>query len=554
MSTCTSPKCRRAGAANICSACRLACYCGEDCQRDDWARHKPECARIVAAAGGVRPDPSLAAAGGGGADGSGLSSSSSAFTSADYLAGPPPNPPSALELVAAEQEALARGVQKGDCEACWRRSQPPVGVCDAFGCGQPALLKCEACHAAVYCSVGCREAHASRHSKVCLTLQIRLLREEAEGHGCTASMFELGHRYAEGKGVKMDKAAAFAWWKKAADIGHMFAAHDVALAFKNAEGVVENPKEAFRYWSMGAALGDPQACLELSCCYLFAYGTRHDQMKFLRWATAAADGGSVDAPYYIAFELREGGCLPRDDQGSARWLRLGAERGDERAQGLLGESLVRGEGGFARDVGEGRTWLFKSAAAGYVPAQMTLASCFEHGLFEGGADRESAVHWYTKAADAAHDAQAQRMLGELLEPTDPATAAKWYALAADQGVPHAQRALAGLHARARGVVSDATVAAKLLTSAETKPMCCEVSAKDVADACLWLGQCYEHGVHGVRRSVAKALRWYKAAETAGNKDASPHVLAMQHAERERQKEKEKEKGDGSPAAAVVVPG
>jgi hypothetical protein len=51
---CARPECgaRAVGAAaplKRCSACALAAYCGADCQRLDWRRHKPECRAAAAA-------------------------------------------------------------------------------------------------------------------------------------------------------------------------------------------------------------------------------------------------------------------------------------------------------------------------------------------------------------------------------------------------------------------------------------------------------------------------------------------------------------------------
>jgi len=38
------------GKQNRCSKCKMAMYCNGDCQKQDWKRHKPLCARYTAAA------------------------------------------------------------------------------------------------------------------------------------------------------------------------------------------------------------------------------------------------------------------------------------------------------------------------------------------------------------------------------------------------------------------------------------------------------------------------------------------------------------------------
>lgn len=46
------PSCSSCGATwkvHICRGCNAAWYCGQDCQRQDWRRHKEECKRVGAA-------------------------------------------------------------------------------------------------------------------------------------------------------------------------------------------------------------------------------------------------------------------------------------------------------------------------------------------------------------------------------------------------------------------------------------------------------------------------------------------------------------------------
>jgi TPR repeat protein len=366
-------------------------------------------------------------------------------------------------------------------------------------------------------------SHAdAKHARQCATLEAIGLRQDAEAQGCVQAMWHLG----QASWAKGDKDGAFLWLKRAADSGHSLAPHDVALLYRNGHGVAQSPKDAWKYWALGASRGDPQAFLELACCYLFGYGTKRDPEKFKSFATKAAEAGNVEAPYYISLEYKEGGTLPRNDAEAARWLRMGVERGDPRAQGLLGEHLVRGEGGFPQDVVEGKRLLLQSADGGYVAAQLTLASCFEHGLFGDAPDVDAALHWYRRAAEEGHDAQAQRMLGELLDASDPKQSAMWYARAAEQGLAHAQRALAGAHSRGRGVVPDAAAAESLLLAAQSEPMCCEASAADVSAASLWLGACYEKGEAGVGRDATKARTWYEAAAKGGSKEAEAALARM----------------------------
>ena len=50
---CSLPGCT-APAHSMCGRCRSAFYCGQEHQKDDWKRHKPECHALSAKAGGRR--------------------------------------------------------------------------------------------------------------------------------------------------------------------------------------------------------------------------------------------------------------------------------------------------------------------------------------------------------------------------------------------------------------------------------------------------------------------------------------------------------------------
>ncbi|KAJ1459937.1 hypothetical protein M885DRAFT_36727 [Pelagophyceae sp. CCMP2097] len=55
-------KCGKSGAPLLwCSRCQGTCYCGAECQRKDWARHKSICALLVNAAGGGDVQPAQTA-------------------------------------------------------------------------------------------------------------------------------------------------------------------------------------------------------------------------------------------------------------------------------------------------------------------------------------------------------------------------------------------------------------------------------------------------------------------------------------------------------------
>lgn len=276
MSSCLNPKCRKAGARQVCGHCHLGCYCNRFCQKEDWLRHRSECERL----GNVDFDaPSSSST---------LVAGPASIHAGSALDGSkPPSVPSVLEAVAAEQLTNPRTrVDKPDvspgCEACWRRSKPIIGVCDLPRCGRAAAMQCEKCQSALWCGAEHKAEHVkTKHSaRACAIINFLHLKLETEAYNCVNAGYEMGHCYAQGMGVRQDRAAALAWWRKAAEGGHRLAPHDTALAYKNGEGTPENPGEAVRFWQLGAGSGDPSAALELACCYLFGYGVQRDPDMF----------------------------------------------------------------------------------------------------------------------------------------------------------------------------------------------------------------------------------------------------------------------------------
>jgi TPR repeat protein len=146
------------------------------------------------------------------------------------------------------------------------------------------------------------------------------------------------------------------------------------------------------------------------------------------------------------------------------------------------------------------------AAAGYPPAQVAVASCYELGR-NVSASRAETIHWLLLAADRGY-APAQSELGRIYlygrgVAADYSQALLWETRAAEQGEARAQRDLAYMYEKGLGVTADLAQAADYNRKA---------ASQGLAEAQLRLGQALETGT-GLRRDPAEAMRWYaKAAE------------------------------------------
>ena len=99
---------------------------------------------------------------------------------------------------------------------------------------------------------------------------------------------------------------------------------------------------------------------------------------------------------------------------------------------------------------------------------------------------------------------------------DHAQAAKWFTLAAQQGVPMAQYSLGRLYLKGAGVTKSQKEAVKWFLKA---------AKQNLASAQLVLGTMYRNG-RGVKRDAKQAVKWYVAAATGGNALAQANLGRM----------------------------
>ena len=192
--------------------------------------------------------------------------------------------------------------------------------------------------------------------------------EYAAEQGVPGALWKLGQMYADGDGVKIDKARAFELFRRltsqpaADDHSRSPNAGFVAKAFvslgqyylEGIPGTVKaNPaiaREMFRY--AASYFADPDAQYQLGRLYLTGKGT------------------------------------PKDAIQAARWLRLAANKGDHRAQALLGELLFKGEE-VSRQAAMGLFWLIV-AKDGADPEEGWIAEMYSSALAQAS-DSERAL-------------------------------------------------------------------------------------------------------------------------------------------------------------------
>lgn len=337
------------------------------------------------------------------------------------------------------------------------------------------------------------------------SLALDWYRKAAE-QGFAEAQVRLGDTFAEGKGVPVDYAQAYMWYRKALD---SIDSGDSLRLRSAASGGYEGLRSlaasgygpAAENIHAAAEQGVPEAQRYLAYMYANGQGTGQDFVLASKWLRRlhVQDEESAMAGFRYLAELGHASAL--------EWLRELAVRGNARAQYQLGSMHASGEGA-ARNDSEAVEWLFQSAQQGNILALIGLVNAAQDGdalagerlrmLAERGdphvqllyatisRDFAEAIEWMRKAAEQNHS-WAQAYLGLLSyfgmpgADKDKSASVEWIRRAAEQGVAVAQLYLGILHFRGDGV------------------------SKDLVQAYAWLRAGADHARTGAIRPLAKLM-------------------------------------------------
>ncbi|MHB1392623.1 MAG: MobP3 family relaxase [Clostridia bacterium] len=313
---------------------------------------------------------------------------------------------------------------------------------------------------------------------------LQLFLEEAET-GNALAMHDIGRMYADGLGVKIDKALSFSWYSKA------------LTAFLEIEGEKENRYVEYRIGKMYAAgLGTEQDYGEAAGWFDMAVSQNH---KYAQYSLAGLfyRGQGVEQDFEIAFDLYRRSArqhvpyasyelakMYRDGIGTAKdsekaelhfkeaflgFQRLEEQSHDDKLQYRLGQMLYTGTG-TERDVPAAISYFEKAARLGNVHAQYMLGKIYLD-TDSGHENAEKAILWLTKATDNG-SSLAQYALGKLYRDGSHVEknfekAEELFTLSAEQDNQYAAFALARLYLAGEGIPKDVDAAVKwLMASAD----------------------------------------------------------------------------------------
>lgn len=235
----------------------------------------------------------------------------------------------------------------------------------------------------------------------------------------------VGDRYDRGNGLARDPVKAAKWYIKAAQRGDSVSQRNLGYLNETGDLGEKNYVEAEKWYRKAAEQGDVEAQRSLVFIYEAGLAGDVDLAAAAKWSDRA-NGRSTAGPTKEISQLEkqilagvqsnengktasgqsvaksvlglsdDGGSAPMDIGLSYNRHLPAATEGDVHAQYRLGLVYLKGQG-VRRDPRRARTWLHKSAEAGYAGAQAALGAMYAKGI---GAERNivQAYFWLKLAA------------------------------------------------------------------------------------------------------------------------------------------------------------
>ncbi|MGN6471147.1 MAG: peptidoglycan-binding protein [Rhizobiaceae bacterium] len=157
------------------------------------------------------------------------------------------------------------------------------------------------------------------------------LREAAEA-GDPKALFEIGSRYAEGKGVTADLKTAAKWYEEAAGLGFAPAEYRIGNFYEKGIGVDRDIAKAEDWYRKAAAQGNAAAMHNLGVLYAMGANGPVDNDAAVRWFEKAAELGVKDSQFNLGILAAKGVGMPQNLEESYKWFALVAKTGDKDAE------------------------------------------------------------------------------------------------------------------------------------------------------------------------------------------------------------------------------
>ncbi|MEO1264447.1 MAG: tetratricopeptide repeat protein [Pseudomonadota bacterium] len=168
----------------------------------------------------------------------------------------------------------------------------------------------------------------------------------AAANGKPSAQFEIGARYAEGRGVDQDFKQAAVWYGRAANQNFPLAQYRLATLHERGLGVAKDLSLA-KYWYLKAAnQGTVKAMHNLAVLTAGQVGGTPDYKSAAIWFQKAAGLGLADSQFNLAILYQNGLGVGKDLAKAYKWFGLASLAGDAEAksqQKALADQIARAD-------------------------------------------------------------------------------------------------------------------------------------------------------------------------------------------------------------------
>lgn len=150
----------------------------------------------------------------------------------------------------------------------------------------------------------------------------------AANKGDPGAAFEIGVRYAEGKGVAPDYATAAKWYERAAQGGIVPATFRLGTLYEKGLGLKKDLDAARGYYLQAAEKGSAKAMHNLAVLDADGGGMGPNYKSASQWFRKAAERGVADSQFNLGILYARGIGVEQNLAESYKWFSLAAAQGD----------------------------------------------------------------------------------------------------------------------------------------------------------------------------------------------------------------------------------
>ena len=152
-----------------------------------------------------------------------------------------------------------------------------------------------------------------------------------------------------------------AWIQRHAAKGRAWACSNLAVRYRDGDGVEKDDEKAFFIFEEAAHQGYVPACHELGACYYLGRGVERNYALALEWYGRGVKAGFALSQYHLARAYFDGLGVEKNIAEGVRLFRLSADQGFFEAQHILADCYWEGIGPIKQNLETAITWYLKAA-------------------------------------------------------------------------------------------------------------------------------------------------------------------------------------------------